>query len=116
MSQTPTDGCKALYVGNLDPRVTEDMLTQIFSVIAPVGNVKIIRDRNVSKVARRAIHWPWFCTLEDHGVEWGVGRKTYIHAYAEKSREVHDRIQHYVYDKDHPYTAISLLLMISSQS
>ncbi|CDS05996.1 hypothetical protein LRAMOSA08524 [Lichtheimia ramosa] len=48
MSQTPTDGCKALYVGNLDPRVTEDMLTQIFSVIAPVGNVKIIRDRNYS--------------------------------------------------------------------
>ncbi|KAI9317525.1 hypothetical protein BX666DRAFT_1938095 [Dichotomocladium elegans] len=48
MSLTPHDGCKALYVGNLDPRVTEEMLQQIFSVVAPVGNVKIIRDRNYS--------------------------------------------------------------------
>ncbi|KAI8145660.1 hypothetical protein BJV82DRAFT_711232 [Fennellomyces sp. T-0311] len=46
MAQVSNDGCKALYVGNLDPRVTEEMLQQIFSVIAPVGNVKIIRDRN----------------------------------------------------------------------
>ncbi|KAI9262195.1 hypothetical protein BDA99DRAFT_510500 [Phascolomyces articulosus] len=45
-TQVPTDGCKALYVGNLDPRVTEEMLQQIFSVISPVGTVKIIRDRN----------------------------------------------------------------------
>ena len=38
--------------------------------------------------------------------EWGVGRKTYTrthtrtrtHAYAEKSREVHERIQHNVYN------------------
>ncbi|KAI9492853.1 hypothetical protein BDB00DRAFT_929474 [Zychaea mexicana] len=45
-AQVSSDGCKALYVGNLDPRVTEEMLQQIFSVISPVGNVKIIRDRN----------------------------------------------------------------------
>lgn len=42
------ENCKALYVGNLDPRVSEEMLQQIFSVISPVTSVKIIRDRNVS--------------------------------------------------------------------
>ncbi|KAL1935284.1 hypothetical protein VTP01DRAFT_4424 [Rhizomucor pusillus] len=40
------ENCKALYVGNLDPRVSEEMLQQIFSVISPVTSVKIIRDRN----------------------------------------------------------------------
>ncbi|KAL7416849.1 hypothetical protein BDY24DRAFT_378435 [Mrakia frigida] len=35
-----------LYVGNLSPRVTEYMLTEIFAVAGPVQNVKIIPDRN----------------------------------------------------------------------
>lgn len=35
-----------LYVGNLSPRLTEPMLTQIFSVAGPVLHVKIIPDRN----------------------------------------------------------------------
>lgn len=55
------DGCKALYVGNLDPRVSEEMLQQIFSVIAPVANVKIIRDRNVStfQIVFQILGIPW---------------------------------------------------------
>jgi len=35
-----------LYVGNLSPRVTEYMLTEIFAVTGPVQHVKIIPDRN----------------------------------------------------------------------
>lgn len=35
-----------LYVGNLSPRVTEYMLTEIFAVAGPVLQVKIIPDRN----------------------------------------------------------------------
>ena len=35
-----------LYVGNLSPRVTEYMLTEIFAVAGPVQHVKIIPDRN----------------------------------------------------------------------
>ncbi|KAI9022814.1 hypothetical protein CLU79DRAFT_750900 [Phycomyces nitens] len=45
MAQDPTDGCKALYVGNLDSRVNEEILTQIFAAISDVDNVKIIHDR-----------------------------------------------------------------------
>ncbi|KAI8381216.1 uncharacterized protein BYT42DRAFT_565707 [Radiomyces spectabilis] len=46
MAQASNETCKSLYVGNLDPRVTDEMLSQIFSVVAPVDNVKIIQDRN----------------------------------------------------------------------
>ncbi|RXK42171.1 nucleolysin TIA-1/TIAR [Tremella mesenterica] len=35
-----------LYVGNLSPRVTDYMLTEIFAVAGPVVNAKIIQDRN----------------------------------------------------------------------
>src|SRR6267154_945054 len=35
-----------LYVGNLSPRVTEYMLTEIFAVAGAVQHVKIIPDRN----------------------------------------------------------------------
>ena len=35
-----------LYVGNLSPRVTEYMLTEIFAVAGHVQHVKIIPDRN----------------------------------------------------------------------
>jgi nucleolysin TIA-1/TIAR len=35
-----------LYVGNLSPRVTEYMLTEIFAVAGPVQHVKIIPDKN----------------------------------------------------------------------
>ncbi|PIA19359.1 RNA-binding domain-containing protein [Coemansia reversa NRRL 1564] len=36
---------KSLYVGSLDPRVTEQMLLDIFSAIRPVVGVKIIMDK-----------------------------------------------------------------------
>jgi nucleolysin TIA-1/TIAR len=35
-----------LYVGNLSPRVTDYMLTEIFAVAGPVVTAKIIQDRN----------------------------------------------------------------------
>lgn len=37
--------CKSLYVGNLDPRVTEVLLGQIFTVAGPVTEVKLIKDK-----------------------------------------------------------------------
>ncbi|KAJ1941224.1 hypothetical protein EC988_006820, partial [Linderina pennispora] len=36
---------KSLYVGNLDPRVTEQVLFEIFSAACPVVAVKIIPDK-----------------------------------------------------------------------
>jgi nucleolysin TIA-1/TIAR len=44
----PEPNKRALYVGGLDPRVTEDMLKQIFEADGThVLNVKIIPDKNV---------------------------------------------------------------------
>ncbi|KAJ1652063.1 E3 ubiquitin-protein ligase pub1 [Dispira simplex] len=37
---------QSLYVGNLDPRVTEEMLREIFQAMGTVKSVKIIADRN----------------------------------------------------------------------
>jgi RNA recognition motif-containing protein len=48
LKMSMNEGCKALYVGNLDSRVTDYMLYEIFSVVGQVDNVKIIMDRNVS--------------------------------------------------------------------
>jgi nucleolysin TIA-1/TIAR len=45
---TTDEGCKSLYVGNLDPRVTDNMLHEIFGVAGSVNNTKIIPDKNVS--------------------------------------------------------------------
>jgi len=42
------DGCKSLYVGNLDPRVTDLMLSDIFKTVGDVTHAKIIPDRNYS--------------------------------------------------------------------
>ncbi|KAJ1672810.1 E3 ubiquitin-protein ligase pub1 [Spiromyces aspiralis] len=39
--------CKTLYVGNLDPRVTEQMLFDIFSTVAKVVSAKIIPDKHL---------------------------------------------------------------------
>lgn len=47
----PEPNKRALYVGGLDPRVTEDVLRQIFETTGHVQNVKIIPDKNVSTTA-----------------------------------------------------------------
>ena len=44
----PEPNKRALYVGGLDPRVTEDVLKQIFETTGHVQSVKIIPDKNVS--------------------------------------------------------------------
>lgn len=47
----PEPNKRALYVGGLDPRVTEDVLRQIFETTGHVQSVKIIPDKNVSDAA-----------------------------------------------------------------
>lgn len=44
----PEPNKRALYVGGLDPRVTEEVLRQIFETAGHVITVKIIPDKNVS--------------------------------------------------------------------
>jgi hypothetical protein len=44
----PEPNKRALYVGGLDPRVTEEMLKQIFETAGHVQSVKIIPDKNVA--------------------------------------------------------------------
>ena len=44
----PEPNKRALYVGGLDVRVTEDILKQIFETTGHVISVKIIPDKNVS--------------------------------------------------------------------
>lgn len=46
----PEPNKRALYVGGLDPRVTEDVLRQIFETAGHVQNVKIIPDKNVCEI------------------------------------------------------------------
>lgn len=48
----PEPNKRALYVGGLDPRVTEDVLRQIFETTGHVQNVKIIPDKNVGAVSK----------------------------------------------------------------
>ena len=45
----PEPNKRALYIGGLDQRVTEDVLRQIFETTGHVQNVKIIPDKNVSQ-------------------------------------------------------------------
>lgn len=44
----PEPNKRALYVGGLDPRVTEDVLRQIFETTGHVQSVKIIPDKTAS--------------------------------------------------------------------
>lgn len=46
----PEPNKRALYVGGLDPRVTEEVLKQIFETTGHVQSVKIIPDKNVGCV------------------------------------------------------------------
>lgn len=50
----PEPNKRALYVGGLDQRVTEDVLRQIFETTGHVQNVKIIPDKNVYDSYRRS--------------------------------------------------------------
>lgn len=43
----PEPNKRALYIGGLDPRVTEEVLKQIFETTGHVQSVKIIPDKNV---------------------------------------------------------------------
>lgn len=47
----PEPNKRALYVGGLDQRVTEDVLRQIFETTGHVQNVKIIPDKNVCRAS-----------------------------------------------------------------
>ena len=47
----PEPNKRALYVGGLEPRVTEDVLKQIFETTGHVQSVKIIPDKNVGAVS-----------------------------------------------------------------
>lgn len=49
----PEPNKRALYVGGLDPRVTEEVLRQIFETTGHVQNVKIIPDKNVRILSRQ---------------------------------------------------------------
>jgi len=57
----PEPNKRALYVGGLDPRVTEDVLRQIFETTGHVQNVKIIPDKNVGEALRG--QWPRSCVI-----------------------------------------------------
>ena len=60
----PEPNKRALYVGGLDPRVTEEVLRQIFETTGHVQNVKIIPDKNVSHFAEaHTLHPPHIETL-----------------------------------------------------
>jgi nucleolysin TIA-1/TIAR len=50
----PEPNKRALYVGGLDQRVTEDVLRQIFETTGHVQNVKIIPDKNVGGLPQPA--------------------------------------------------------------
>lgn len=51
----PEPNKRALYVGGLDPRVTEDVLRQIFETTGHVQNVKIIPDKNMGAVSKKFV-------------------------------------------------------------
>ena len=51
----PEPNKRALYVGGLDTRVTEDVLRQIFETTGHVQSVKIIPDKQVSHLPLRVL-------------------------------------------------------------
>lgn len=62
----PEPNKRALYVGGLDPRVTEDVLRQIFETTGHVQNVKIIPDKNVGAVRHVSLVVHLCCKLICH--------------------------------------------------
>lgn len=59
----PEPNKRALYVGGLDPRVTEEVLRQIFETTGHVQSVKIIPDKNVSRFRGQENLEPHFILL-----------------------------------------------------
>jgi hypothetical protein len=57
----PEPNKRALYVGGLDPRVTEDILRQIFETTGHVQSVKIIPDKNVSSFRALSLVLHFLC-------------------------------------------------------
>lgn len=53
----PEPNKRALYVGGLEPRVTEDILKQIFETTGHVQSVKIIPDKGMGAVSARIISY-----------------------------------------------------------
>lgn len=53
----PEPNKRALYIGGLDQRVTEDVLRQIFETTGHVQNVKIIPDKNVCPFPQPGLAW-----------------------------------------------------------
>lgn len=48
MTQDSADGCKAVYVGNLDSRVNMAKLADLFPANDQIRRIKILPDRHVS--------------------------------------------------------------------
>ena len=65
----PEPNKRALYVGGLDPRVSEDVLRQIFETTGHVQNVKIIPDKNLGAVSE-PVSWRNFpsCSRSMQGI------------------------------------------------
>lgn len=79
----PEPNKRALYVGGLDPRVTEDVLRQIFETTGHVQNVKIIPDKNVGAVSINFIYVKSFENSSARGcvkfsVKWDFTKFTFV--------------------------------------
>lgn len=48
MTQDSVDGCKAVYVGNLDSRINTAKLADLFPAKDQIRRMKILPDRHVS--------------------------------------------------------------------
>lgn len=62
----PEPNKRALYVGGLDPRVTEDVLRQIFETTGHVQSVKIIPDKNSNNFNAKGFNYG-FVEFDDPG-------------------------------------------------
>ncbi|KAL4782012.1 hypothetical protein BJX76DRAFT_305821 [Aspergillus varians] len=62
----PEPNKRALYVGGLDPRVTEDILKQIFETTGHVISVKIIPDKNEQQFNNKGANYG-FVEFDDPG-------------------------------------------------
>jgi hypothetical protein len=124
----PEPNKRALYVGGLDPRVTEEVLRQIFETTGHVQNVKIIPDKNVSHLTKApTLHPHHFETLHVTPVRCSTMNMTshgqlimkracllfnsmWSHHFITLIHDHHHHHHHYFY---HFFTSTSLLLQHS---